>query len=407
MIRHIFPCLSLVLCLTPAALAQDFLPAPEIADLALSSHPSVLAEQERANVSRSEARRLAADPYEWTLSGSYLNRSIRGVGDFPEYDAGLSRGLRLPGKAEIDQRIGRYGVSAAENAAEDARHQAALRLLDAWLGWLSARETAAIHREQVATFEREVSAVERRLAINDAAAIDLEMTRAALAEAQAASAKSSGTVLRTAASLSAWFPELPLPANATLISPPALPDDLEALRQAVVSNSHEIGYVEDMARRADAVAQRAKADETPDPQVGLRVFSERDGDETGLGIAFSIPIGGDARSAMTYERYAAAASARQDVERVRRNVLDTAETDAIQARSEHAAWLSAQRAAEESTRVVLRLREGYAIGASSLSDLLTAERRHLDSRLMETEARTQATYAILKLKIDAHEMWID
>lgn len=192
-----------------------------------------------------------------------------------------------------------------------------------------------------------------------------------------------------------------------LISLPTLPDDLDALRQAVVSNSHEIGYIEDVARRADAVAQRAKADEMPDPQMGFRLFSERGGDETGLGVSFSIPIGGEARSAMALERYAAAAAARQDVQRVRRAVLDTAETDAIQARSEHAAWLSAQSAAEDSARVVQRLREGYAIGASSLTDLLTAERRHLDSRLMEAQARTQATFAILKLKIDAHEMWID
>ena len=258
-----------------------------------------------------------------------------------------------------------------------------------------------------AAFEREVSAVERRLAINDAAAIDVEMARAALAESQAAAARSAGVVLRTVASLMAWFPELPLPASPRPISPPALPDDLDTLRQAVISNSHEIGYVEDIARRADAVAQRAKADETPDPQVGLRVFSERDGEETGLGVTFSIPIGGEARSAMAYERYAAAAAARQDVQRVRRTVLDTAETDAIQARSEHAAWLSAQRAAEDSTRVVQRLRDGYGIGASSLADLLIAERRYLDSRLMEAEARAQATFAILKLKIDAHEMWID
>lgn len=27
-------------------------------------------------------------------------------------------------------------------------------------------------------------------------------------------------------------------------------------------------------------------------KLGLRVFSERDGEETGLGVTFSIPIGG-------------------------------------------------------------------------------------------------------------------
>jgi len=399
--------LACMLCSAPAALAQDFLPPDEMANSVLSSYPDVLAALAHAEGSRNEARRLSEGPYEWTLSGAYQQRTIAGLGEFGEYDLGISRGIRLPGKQEIDTRIGQYGVSAAQNAAEDARHQAALTLMSSWLEWLAAREIDAINEEQLASFQRELEAVESRLSIDDAAAIDVEMARAALAEARAASARSRGQVARTLGALTAWFPELPLPINPPSITGPKLPEDLDRLRKAVVENSHEIGYVEDLALRAVATADRARADRIADPQLGLRVFSERDGDETGVGVTFSIPIGGAARDAAAYEQMAVASAARQVALRVRREVADVAEADAIWARSEYEAWESARAGLDDSARIVQRLRDGYAIGASSLVDLLSAERRHLAARLLEQEARTRAQFAILKLKIDSHEMWLD
>ncbi len=399
--------ISGMLVLTPCASAQDFLPPDEIADLTLSNHPEVLAAKARAIVSHGEARRLAEGPYEWTISGSYLQRTISGAGEFGEYDLGLTRSFLLPGKSAIDANIGRYGASAAENAAEDARHQVALLLMGAWLDWLAAREIDAINNQQVANLLKEVEAVEKRHSVDDAATVDIEMARAALAEARTASARSRGQVARTLATLTARFPDLPLPANPLSINEPEIPAALDQLRQAVVTNSHEIGYVEDLAQRATAVADRALADRTPDPQLGVRLFSERDGDETGIGVTFSIPIGGGTREAMAYEQLAAASAARQIALQVRREIADIAETDAIQAQTEYDAWRSARAGLEDTERVVQRLRDGYAIGASSLTDLLSAERRFLTARLLEQEARTRAHFAMLKLKIDSHEMWLD
>jgi len=400
-------CLAVLACLSPAALAQDFLPPAEIADRVLSAYPDVAAAKARATGAHSQARRLAEGPYEWTLSGGYLQRSVTAVGEFGEYDLGVSRGLRLPGKSGIDNRIGRHGVSAAENAAEDARHQAALLLMTAWLEWLQAAEADAINAEQMASYQRELEAVERRMSVDDAAEIDVETARAALAEARAASARSRGQTARTRAKLTAWFPDLPLPASPAPIGAPDLPGDLESLRQAVVANSHEIEYAEEMARQAAAIADRARADRIPDPEIGVRLFSERGGEETGVGVTVSIPLGGGAREAAAYEEEASASAARQLALQMRREVADIAEADAIEARSEHDAWLSARSGLEDSTRIVRRLRDGYNIGASALNDLLTAERRFLAARLLELEARTRAHMAILRLRIDAHEMWME
>jgi outer membrane protein TolC len=150
----------------------------------------------------------------------------------------------------------------------------------------------------------------------------------------------------------------------------------------------------------------ARADRAPDPQIGLRAFSERGGEETGLGVTFAIPLGGAARSAAASEQFATASAARQEAYRIKRAVAEIAATDAIRAESEHRAWSSAAIALEESSRMIQRMRDGFAIGASSLSDLLAAERRHLTVRLLEADARARSHFAMLKLQIDAHELWL-
>lgn len=388
------------------AVAQDYLPPAEKVEEALSSHPDVRAWSSRLTSAESEARRLASGPYEWTLNGSAHQRSVRSFGDFNEFDVGVSRGFRLPGKSEIDRQIGEHGIDAARNAAEDARHQAALQLMSGWMAWLSAFEALAISQAQVHAYESELAATEKHLAADDAAEIEVELVRAALAEARTTVLRAAGEVSRARASLQAWFPELALPATPPAISGPEGAEALAALRERVVANSHEIRFVDAQARRAEAVADRARADRAPDPTIGLRAFSERDGEETGLGITFSIPIGGSAREAVAAEQSALAIAARQTSARVRRAISEVAETDLIQAQSEFAAWRAATDALADSTRVIGRMRSGFEVGATTLQELLVAERRHLGVQLMEADSRTRAATAALKLRIDAHELWL-
>jgi len=388
------------------ATAQDYLPPTEMVEQALSSHPDVRAWSSRLSSAENEARRLASGPYEWMLTGSGHQRSVGGIDDFSEFDLSVSRGVRLPGKSEIDRRIGQHGIDAARNAAEDARHQAALQLMTGWMAWLSAVETLSISQEQVAAYEGELDATEKRLAADDAPEIEVELVRAALAEARATALRAAGESARARVSLQAWFPQLALPASPPAISGPDHPETLAALRDRVVTNSHEIGYVDAQARRAEAVAERARADRAPDPQIGFRAFSERGGEETGLGMTFSIPIGGGARDAAAAEQSTLASAARQNSVRVRRAIAEVAETDFIQAQSELLAWRSAKDALAVSTQVINRMRTGFGIGATTLQELIVAERRHLAVVMMEAESRMRAATAALKLRIDAHELWL-
>ncbi|MCF6274201.1 MAG: TolC family protein, partial [Robiginitomaculum sp.] len=104
------------------------MPPPEMVDRALDNYPIYQQATQNIETSRAQADSLRMGPHELTLGGSYTRRQIGGLGNFGEYDATLSRGLRIRGKARLDREAGQIGVALAENIAEDARHQTALLL---------------------------------------------------------------------------------------------------------------------------------------------------------------------------------------------------------------------------------------------------------------------------------------
>jgi outer membrane protein TolC len=149
--------------------AEPGLPPAEAVDSALSQHPSVVAAHARLEAAEARAKGIAKGPYEFTVQGTYQRRDVSGGNQFDEYDAQLSRPVRLPGKARLDRAIGRYGTEVAENVAEDAKHEAALLLAAHWFDWLSASSQAAVDRAAVSNYEAALAAVERRHSLRDAA----------------------------------------------------------------------------------------------------------------------------------------------------------------------------------------------------------------------------------------------
>src|SRR3546814_12544913 len=96
---------------------------------------------------------------------------------------------------------------------EDARHQAALLLSGYWNDWLVA---GGLYRNDLVTvrwLEKELYALRRRVALRDAAALDVDQATAALAQAQAQVATSLAARDQARVALAANLPEQPLPAG--------------------------------------------------------------------------------------------------------------------------------------------------------------------------------------------------
>jgi outer membrane protein TolC len=299
-------------------------------------------------------------------------------------------------------------VDVARNQMEDARHQSALMLAQLWYDWLWAGE---LHRnaEALVTNQRALArATNRRVALRDAARLELDQAEAALALAQAQSADAGANRDRARTLLASQFPDLPLPAEPPRLGEPSVADgELERLTTLIVERSHEIGAAVGSAERQRVMARRAQADRIADPSFGVRLFSERGGEEQGAGLFASLPLGGGHRRALADRADAEAQAARAEQSRIERFVSGNAAADAAELRARMAAWHASRAAVERAEGSAVLSARGQQLGVIDLADRLYAERQANEARAQEINARAASARLLLKLRIDAHTLWID
>lgn len=394
------------LCSAPL-FAEPGLPDETLVLAALGNHPSVVAARTKLDAARADARARAKGSHEIIFSSSYLRRSVDTEGSFDEYDAQLSRAFRLPGKAKLDRDIGAYGIEAAENLAEDAKHKAALTLASHWWDWLGATAEAKIDAQAVENYEKALAAVKRRVQLRDASQLEADQTAAALGGARVLAETSTGRANAARARLAAHFPALALPVQPIEVPQPRLPEaGLDRYRDLVIANSHEIAAADAIAHRMGSLAARARKDKMADPSLGVRVLSERNGAERGAGLTLSIPLGGGYRSAIADQATLDASAAQAEASLARMDVQETADAGLAEAKYRYAAWQRAREGLDAQMAALLKLRRGHDLGETDLSDLLLGERMVHDAFRGEAIARTEAMRAITKLRIDSHELWI-
>jgi len=380
---------------------------------ALDASPQVEAAQAKTQAARADATALAQGPHEFTLTTSYLRRRVNdasgvGNGRFDEFEAQITRPVRLPGKAALDRQIGAQGVVYAENMAEDTRHQAALRLAQGWWDWLGAAQEQSVDHQAVMNYETLLASVKRRVALRDASALEEAQASAALDSARAQSERSRGREMVARARLAAQFPKLRLPAAAPDVPMPQLPKDgLDPLHDKILGRSHELAAATALSRQADAQAERADKERLGDPILGLRVFSEKGGVEKGAGVVFAMPFGGGARAAQFSRASAQASAAQADLQAVRLAMREVADVDMAEAQSFLRVWHSADDALKAQASALQKIRRGQQLGEISLADVLIAERMVHDALRAEAIARTDAMRALTRIRIDAHELWIN
>jgi len=393
---------------TPALAQTSDLPPPDAVVRVLDNQPNVEAAIARLDAARAEGDALNRGTHEITAQGSVSRRRVDREGSFTEYDTTVSRAFRLPGKAALDRRAGVLGIDVAENRREDARHQAALALATLWYDWLHAAE---LHRNAgtlVANQQALVAATARRAELRDAARLDLEQARAALALAEVGAGDAAALRDRARTLLQVRFPDLPLPVEPPRLLAPALPPEgLEQLERLIVERSHEIGAAASLAERQSVMARRARADRIADPTFGVRLFSERAGEERGAGLFAALPLGGGYRSAVARQAEAEASAARAEQTLVEREVAGNAAADIAELKARLAAWQASGEAVQRAEASAALSARGQQLGAIDLADRLYADRQANEARDREIAARAAAARLITKLRIDAHAIWID
>ena len=185
----------------------------------------------------------------------------------------------------------------------------------------------------------------------------------------------------------------------------ALAENADFWRRRILETSDTVKLAEAQWQRARALAQRARAERTPDPTVGLYTASEIGGRERIVGITVSVPLPGGQRSRRADKAIHSVEAARQEVERKKRE-LD-AEVAAAVANAEgtfRGVEIAEAGAAAMRTSAGL-MQRAYSLGEADLQALLTVRRQATAAENHALAARIAALKAHFLLLIDAHLVW--
>lgn len=393
----------------PPTLLQILPPEPLVQS---TLQESLALQSASAGVDRAlaEAALRRRGPHEASVNAEWLRRDVDQEGRFGEWNVGMSKAIRWPDKRAIDQATATRMTELAHAAAEDVRHQVAMDLLQTWMQWRVANELvqSALTREEAS--QREWQAIDARWRVGQASAAERDALTQLLAEVRAETLVVQQRQQAAEAQLRLRYPRL-IPVLSESLSALPAPENLPAPPggwwTVVEQHSHELEVLRQRAAIADLESDRQAAERHPDPTLGFRVLSERDGAERGVGLTLSIPLGTVRRGLQAQQAAAAAAELGASVQaEIREMKLALAQREQAAAAlwQQWQAWQDAAIAAESRAT---RLSTGWALGEVSFDVLVQARRSAAEARTREIEARASVHAANAGLFLDAHAFWLD
>jgi outer membrane protein TolC len=273
------------------------------------------------------------------------------------------------------------------------------------MDWLAAERTQRLWLDQLTVAEANLKAASSRRRAGDASLLEQNAARADLAEVQRQAATAATDVAKAKARLAARFPGIALTMPASLSEPTPLERDRAAWRERIVSESDSLRMAEQAVQRAVATADRAKADRTADPTIGVHAGYEASRAERIVGVTLSIPIGGSYRAAQSREALQQVDAARDTLEAERRE-LDIEIAGALAEVSGGVErWKAAEAALAASSDNARLAQRAYALGEGDIQGVLLSRRLSLDAALGALQARIDALRARYRLWVDAHLIW--
>lgn len=403
--------LLLVSLLTIIGTAQAVEPAAppgllptEAARALLERDPGVAAARAGLDVALQEAGILDRSPYEWTTRATGQQRRVEAGSRYNEWNIGIERTIRLPGKAAADRNIGKATVEASQAGYGEALHEAARELMASWVDWLAAERARDLAEANLRSVEESLAAVEKRARAGDASKLDLGIARAELAEQKRLhnDAKTQASAARSR--LATRFPGADRQVTA-LPTPLPTGEDAAFWRDRILAESDELKVAQAHMRTAQAHAERARADKLPDPTLGVYTASEIGGRERISGVAISIPIPGGVRDSRSAKAIAAIEVSRHEVELKKRQLEADIASAVATARGAYVSLQIAHEGAAAMQENAALMQRAYALGEAELQALLLARRQATAAMNNALQAQVTALKAYYGLLVDAHLIW--
>ncbi|HRH87056.1 MAG TPA: TolC family protein [Rubrivivax sp.] len=387
-----------------ASTAPAELPTAEQARIAIDQDPAVVQALRSLEASGHSAAMLEAGSHEWTVGGTAQRRRIDGAGNSNEWSVQIERPIRIAGKAGLDRRLGQSTLDVARAQLAAARSEAARSLLDAWIDWLAARQAREVMDDQVRAADENLRTVSLRQKAGDASRLELNVAQGDVAQARQQAVVSATAEAKALAALTIRYPSLAAEPRA-LPEPTPLTWGEAQWRDRVLEAHPLLTAATQGVRKAELAADRARADRTPDPTVGVFTSSEASRTERVVGISLSIPLGGTYREQASLEALKQVEVARAALERQRRELELAVSGQVQEALGSLERWRLAEQSAATLRETSRLTQKAYAAGEADVQALLLVRRQALEATSSAQAARAEALRAQYRLQIDAGLLW--
>ncbi|MHB0985296.1 MAG: TolC family protein [Sulfuricella sp.] len=376
----------------------------EIARPLLEQDPGVAAARAGLDVALQEAGILDRSPYEWTARTTGQQRILENGPRYNEWNVGIERTIRLPGKAAADRNIGKATVEESQARYGEALYQAARELMALWVEWLAAERARELAENGLQATQASLAAVEKRARAGDASKLDVSVARAELAEQRRLDNDAKTQATAAWARLSTRFPGVKRQVMA-LPTPLPIGENAAFWRDHILAQSDELKVIQTQMQKAQAHAERARADKTPDPTLGAYTASEVGGRERFSGVMISIPIPGGVRDLRSAKAIAAVVVSRQEVDLKKRQLETGIASAIVTAQGAYDSLQIANEGAAAMQENAGLMQRAYALGEAELQALLLARRQATAAMNNALQAQVTALKAYYGLLVDAHLIW--
>jgi outer membrane protein TolC len=370
----------------------------------LEQDPAVAAARAGLDVALQEAGILDKSPYEWTLRAAGQQRRLEDGPNYNEWNVGIERTIRLPGKAAADRNIGKAGIEESKARYGEALHESARELMALWVDWLAAERAHELAQNSLQSTQASQAAVEKRVRAGDASKLDLSIARAELAEQRRLDNDAKTQASAAWSRLSTRFPGVSRQVMA-LPAPLEIGENAASWRDRILTQSDELKVMQTQMQKAQAHAERAQADKAPDPTLGAYTASEFGGFERISGVMLSVPIPGGARDTRSAQAIATVEVSRQEVELKQRELEMAVASAVVTAQGAYASLQIANEGTAFMQENAALMQRAYALGEADLQAMLLARRQATAAANSSLQAHVAALRAYYGLLVDAHLIW--
>jgi outer membrane protein TolC len=322
----------------------------------------------------------------------------------------VERPIRVWGKRGLDTNLAEQTQAFADIEYSDALHEGSRELLKLWFVYLR----ALVDQKNAATTYELASKVQRltqsQLKQGEVSRLNAELASAEFESSAATRSVAEAQLASAASALARRYPALPLPTlwNITLkdLAPKAeLNDSMLNMRQLFLEKNHELNMLRIDAQRLLLAADRVSRDRMPDPTLGVFAARDRGGAEQVVGVMFSMPWPGDARTHHASAAFADAQAASDRVILAEQQLGAMFESMWSQYAYKRLAAESLQSAALRQAMAAEKSVKAFTLGEGNLSDALLIARLAANNLNAAERMQLEVIELLALIRLDLHQIW--